>query len=85
MNGWKKNGYTSISPTKSTSKRSNTIIDLAITQDQVGWTCEVINEGTSDHFPLIYSTPFTLSQKGFFRKTNWKIFSFIFSCLFTGV
>ncbi|CAF1362874.1 unnamed protein product [Rotaria sordida] len=50
-------------PAAPTSRRSDAIIDFAITQDKIGWTCEVIDEGTSDHFPVIFSAPFTLSEK----------------------
>ena len=84
LNEWMgENGCVNIHPNKPTSKRSNAIIDFAITQDDSGWTCDVIDEGTSDHFPVIFSSPFPLSEEGFFRKTNWKIFSFILSYLFT--
>ncbi|CAF4251192.1 unnamed protein product, partial [Rotaria sp. Silwood2] len=84
LNEWmEKNGCVSIFPAAPTSRRSDAIIDFAISQDKIGWTCEVIDEGTSDHFPVIFSAPFILSEKGFFRKTNWKIFSFILSSLFT--
>jgi hypothetical protein len=70
LNEWmEKNGCMNIFPTKPTSKRSNAIIDFAITQDNSGWSCEVIDEGTSDHFPVIFSSPFTLSEKGFFRNS----------------
>jgi hypothetical protein len=74
-----KNGCVNIFSKNSTSERSNAIIDFAITQDKTGWTCEVINEGTSDHFPVIYRSPFMLSEKGFSRKTNWKMFFILFS------
>jgi hypothetical protein len=40
---------------------------------------EVIDEGTSDHFPILFSSPFTAAENGFCRKTNWKIFTFFLS------
>lgn len=78
-----RNGWIDISPNKATSKRSDAIIDFAIAQDRIGWNCEVTNEGTADHYPVVFAAPFTISEKSFFRKTNWKILNFILSCLFT--
>ncbi len=39
---------------RSTSKRSESIIDFEITHDASGWTSEVLNEGTSDHFLISF-------------------------------
>ena len=83
LNDWlEERGCVGMFPEKPTSRRSNAIIDFAITQDKSGWSCDVIDEGTSDHFPVIFASPITSSEKGYFRKTNWKVFSFILSCLY---
>ncbi|CAM4963572.1 unnamed protein product [Rotaria socialis] len=49
-----------ILPTSSTSKRSNAIIDFGITDSSQGWLSQVLNEATSDHWPVIFDAPFLL-------------------------
>ncbi|CAM2699256.1 unnamed protein product [Rotaria socialis] len=74
-----RNGWEGIFPTVPTSKRSSAIIDFALTHDKSYLTVEVIDEGTPDHFPILFSSPFTAAEDGFFRKTNWKLFTFFLS------
>ncbi|CAF3439981.1 unnamed protein product [Rotaria socialis] len=74
-----RNGWERIFPTVPTSKRSSAIIDFALTHDKSYLTVEVIDEGTPDHFPILFSSPFTAAEDGFFRKTNWKLFTFFLS------
>ena len=45
-----------IVPQKATSKRSNSIIDFAITHDASGWRTEVLKESTSDHWPVLFES-----------------------------
>ncbi len=53
-----------------TSKRSTAIIDFAITNDNSGWRLEVLEEGTSDHYPILFSSPYLADNDFYFRKTN---------------
>lgn len=69
-------GNVMLTPSKSTSKRSNAIIDFGITHDANDWTSEVLKEGTSDHFPVIFQSPIAINDNILFRKTNWKLFNF---------
>ncbi|CAF3241985.1 unnamed protein product [Rotaria socialis] len=76
------NGCEMTHPLSTTSKRSEAIIDFMIAQDITGWNCEVLEVGTSDHYPIIYTSPFSVNKNSSFRKTNWSIFSFLLKCLF---
>jgi hypothetical protein len=77
-----RNGCDLVHSSKPTSKRSESIIDFAITFDGSGWKAEVLNEGTSDHFPVLFTSPLCLAENCYFRKTNWKIFSFVLKSIF---
>ncbi|CAM4977879.1 unnamed protein product [Rotaria socialis] len=55
---------------------SNAIIDFGITQDASGWISQVLDEGTSDHFPLLIQSPLAMDVTSTFKKTNWKLFNF---------
>ena len=68
-----------ITPQKATSKRSNSIIDFAITHDASGWKTEVLNESTSDHWPVLFESSLTIDDSMFYRQTNWSLFSFFMS------
>ena len=68
-------GREMIYPTKSTSKRSESIIDFGITHDAYGWKSEVLDEGSSDHFPVLFQSPIAIGDNSVFRKTNWKAFN----------
>lgn len=72
------NGCVGMFPQVPTSRRSSAIIDFALTNDSSGWNLEVIDEGTSDHFPILFSSPYKKEEDSFFRKTNWKMFTFFF-------
>ena len=65
-----------IIPPQATSRRSDTRIDFGITHDASGWSTEVAEEGTSDHFPCIVQSPLCVSKSNFFRVTYWNVFSF---------
>ncbi|CAF2747679.1 unnamed protein product [Rotaria sp. Silwood2] len=69
-------GNEMITPTKSTSRRSESIIDFGITHDASGWASEVLNDGTSDHFPILFQSPLAIGEGSLFRKTNRKIFKY---------
>jgi hypothetical protein len=75
-------GYQIIAPNKPTSKRSDAIIDFGITNDDTRWQSETINEGTSDHYPVHFVAPFSVSEKGYFKKTNWKLYHFFLQNIF---
>ncbi|CAF3156341.1 unnamed protein product [Rotaria socialis] len=71
-----------IIPHKPTSKRSDSIIDFGITNNAAGWTSEVLNEGTSDHYPILFQSSISIDEKLFFRITNWKLFTFFLSAIY---
>jgi hypothetical protein len=71
-----------IIPQKSTSKRSDSIIDFGITHDAEGWNTEVLQEGTSDHWPILFQSPRVIDDTLLFRQTNWALFNFFLSAIF---
>ncbi|CAF3291452.1 unnamed protein product [Rotaria socialis] len=75
-------GNEMILPDKPTSRRSDAIIDFGLTHDATGWHTEVLEEGTSDHFPVLIQSPLNISDSAVFRKTNWNIFKFFLSCVY---
>ena len=75
-------GCEMIYPNQPTSKKSSAIIDFGITHNASGWQAQVVKEGTSDHFPVLIQAPLSVGENAFFRKTNWKIFSFFLACVF---
>ena len=75
-------GNEMIFPYKATSRRSKAIIDFGITHDACGWNSEVLEEGSSDHHPILFQSPYSLSSNSFFRKTNWNIFIYFLSCIY---
>jgi len=70
------NGFETLHPSQPTSKRSNSVIDFGIGRSKANWGIERLAEGTSDHYPVLFSSPFPAAENGVFRKTNWKIFTF---------
>jgi hypothetical protein len=70
------NGFEILHPYLPTSKRSNSIIDFGIGRTKENWGIERLVEGTSDHYPVLFISPFPATENGFFRKTNWKLFTF---------
>ena len=75
LNRWiEKEGLQVLHPTGTTSRRSDTIIDFGIGKDFSGWKLSTLDEGNSDHFPLLISTPLCAGKNGFFRKTEWNVF-----------
>ncbi|CAF3364924.1 unnamed protein product [Rotaria socialis] len=71
-----------IVPQKATSKRSDSIIDFGITCDATGWTSEVLDEGTSDHYPILFQSSISVGENSCFRITNWKIFTFFLTTIY---
>ncbi|CAF3716351.1 unnamed protein product [Rotaria sp. Silwood1] len=69
-------GNEMIIPDKPTSRRSNSIIDFGLTHDATGWHTEVLEDGTSDHLPILLQSPLCVPLTAVFKKTNWKIFIF---------
>ena len=51
--------------------------DFGITHDDMGWSTEVLDEGTSDHYPILFQSPLFIPESSTFRVTSWKIFSFL--------
>ena len=75
-------GCEMIYPNRATSKRSTAIIDFGITHNADGWKADVLNEGSSDHYPVLIKVPLPVGEGGFFRKTNWKVFTYFLNCVF---
>ncbi len=75
-------GNNLILPQKATSKRSDSIIDFGITHDAVGWNTEVLEEATSDHWPILFQSPLIVDDTLLFRQTNWSLFTFFLSAIF---
>ncbi|CAF1681552.1 unnamed protein product [Rotaria magnacalcarata] len=81
---WMENeGWNIIHPSKPTSKKSKSIIDFAIVQDNNGWNAETLDEGTLDHYPVIFFSPFAATEDGSFRATNWKMFYYFLQSIFS--
>ncbi|CAF1374937.1 unnamed protein product [Rotaria sordida] len=59
-------GNEMIFPSKPTSRRSDAVIDFGITHDANGWNCETLDEGTSDHYPVFFQSPYSFSTKDLF-------------------
>ncbi|CAF4989572.1 unnamed protein product, partial [Rotaria socialis] len=59
-------GCEMIYPTKPTSKRSTAVIDFGITHNAYGWKADVIQEGTSDHYPVLIKTPVSTGENNYF-------------------
>ena len=75
-------GNEMIIPNKPTSRRSGAIIDFGLTHDAEGWYSEVIDEGTSDHFPILMLSPIYVSKSANFRAINWRIFDFVLQLVY---
>jgi hypothetical protein len=71
-----------IVPGSSTSRRSNAIIDFGITHDATDWYTDVLDERTSDHFPILMQSPLCISQPAPFRVANWNIFNFFLQAVY---
>ena len=71
-----------IIPQKATSKRSNSTIDFGLTHDATGWNSKVLEEATSDHWPILFQAPITIMDTLQFKQTNWKIFTFILTVVY---
>lgn len=71
-----------IRPNKPTSRKSSATIDFGITHDARKWKAEVLDEGTSDHYPVKVQSPLSIGTEDKFRRTNWEVFTFFLKCLF---
>ncbi|CAF1548972.1 unnamed protein product [Adineta ricciae] len=49
-------GNEMIIPNSATSRRSDAVIDFAVSNNATGWKTEVLHEGTSDHWPTTMAT-----------------------------
>ncbi|CAF3046194.1 unnamed protein product [Rotaria socialis] len=67
FNWLEKTGNDIIVPEKATSKKSNSTIDFGITHDAQEWNSQVLEEATSDHWPILFETPFTIDDTLFFK------------------
>ena len=70
------NGFVTLHPCHPTAKRSNYVIDFRIERNKENWEIERLLEGNSDHYPVLFLSPFPATKNGVFRKTNWKLFTF---------
>lgn len=83
INSWlEATGNDIIAPSKPTSRRSSAVIDFGLTHDATEWNSEVLNEGTSDHWPILFQSTIAIENKSQFKLTNWKVFTFLLSCVF---
>ena len=64
---------------KASTKRSNSIIDFGMAKNAADWTVEVLDEGTFDHYFMLFRSSIAIETKTFFRITNWKLFCFFLS------
>ncbi|CAF1151065.1 unnamed protein product [Adineta steineri] len=71
-----------IKPNKATSKRSDSIIDFGISQNASGWTSEVLDEGESDHWPVLFQSCLAINEDSFFKKTNWRIYNYFLTMVY---
>ena len=82
INWLEETGNDLIMPIKPTSRRSEAVIDFGISHDANEWTSEVLHEGTSDHWPILFQSPISIEGKAMFKMTNWKTVGFFLSCVF---
>lgn len=75
-------GVEVMSTVEATSRRSEAVIDFGITHDASGWKAERLDEGTSDHYPILFQSSYCADEGSYFRKTNWKLFSFFLTIIF---
>ena len=76
------NGFDILHPHHPTSKRSRSVIDFGIGKNKERWGIERLLEGNSDHYPVLFLSPFPATENGFFRKTNWKLFTFFLEVIY---
>jgi hypothetical protein len=82
FNWLEETGNEILAPSSNTSRRSDAIIDFGVTHDAAEWTSEVLNEGTSDHWPVLFQSTIAIENTAVFKLTNWKMFSFFLTCAF---
>ncbi|CAF3344273.1 unnamed protein product [Rotaria socialis] len=82
FNWLEQSGVEVISPERATSRRSDAVIDFGITHDASGWKNEVLEEGTSDHRPILFQSSYCIDEGAVFRKTNWNVFTFFLLIVF---
>ena len=63
LNWVEQTGTEVIAPTQATSRRSDSIIDFGITHDAQGWQIEVLDEGTSDHKPILFQSSYCAEEE----------------------
>jgi hypothetical protein len=76
------NGFEVIHCNRPTSKKSNSVIDFGIGKNIEKWSVDRLEEGTSDHYPVLFFSPFTSNEKGVFKKTNWNLFTFFLQSIY---
>lgn len=75
------NGFEILHPSHPTSKRSRSVTDFGIGRSKENWGIERLVEGTSDHYPVLFTSPLPATENGVFRKTNWKLFTFFLQAI----
>lgn len=76
------NGFEVMHCSKPTSKKSDSIIDFGIGKDIKQWKIDRLEEGTSDHYPMLFFSPFISNEKGVFKKTNGNLFNFFLQAVY---
>jgi hypothetical protein len=83
LNEWlEDNGFETIHTSCRTSKKSNSVIDFCVGKCKENWSVERLDEGNSDHYPILFFPPFTAGENGIFRKTNWDMFTFFLQVVY---
>ena len=70
------NGLTALHTSSATSKKSKSAIDFGIGRRTINWQVARLPEGTSDHYSVLFPSPFSVVENRISRKTNWKMFTF---------
>ena len=80
LSNWvEQTGMEVIAPTQATSRRSEATIDFGLTHDAQGWQIEVLEEGTSDHKPILFQSSYCAEEEAQFKATNWNMFTYFLS------
>ena len=70
------NGLTALHTSFATSTKWKSAIDFGIGRRTIYWQVARIQEGTSDHYSVLFLSPFSAEENRISRKTNWKMFTF---------
>jgi hypothetical protein len=68
-------------PSHATSKLSSNRLDIAFVSDS-DWKSSVYFNGTSNHWPVLFESPWATKATGFFRDTRWLVYNRFLSLIF---